>query len=74
MKKLKGNTIKKLKPYWKRLQQLEDEFYGSVEILEKEMKSGLKMSNLEFIQGDSEYVGIGDTWATIQLIHAKELE
>jgi len=74
MKKLSRDMVKKLKPYWKKLQDLEDEFYGQVGILEKEMQQKIGIEDLEFFQCDGDYVGIGNYSRTIKLIQSKQLE
>lgn len=73
MKKLKISTIKKLKPYWKKLQELEGEFNLNVHALELKMQNNLDISDLEFFWRDG-YCGIGDEARTIKLIHKCELE
>ncbi len=74
MKKLKVNTIEKLKPYWKKLQLLEDKFYGKVEILEKEMQKDIGIKDLEFFCCEGDFVGIGNYSRTIKLMQVDILE
>ncbi len=73
MKKLKSNTIKKLKPYWKKLQELEGKFNLDVYALELKMRNELNIDDLEFFWSDG-YCGIGNTSRTIKLVNAEELE
>ena len=67
MKKLKISTIKKLKPYWKKLQELEGEFNLNVHKLELKMQKDLNIDDLEFFWRDG-YCGIGNEARTIKLI------
>lgn len=48
MKKLKSNTIRKLKPYWKKLQELEGEFNIKIHELEIKMQNEIGIEDLEF--------------------------
>lgn len=55
-----SNLIEKLKPYWKRLEELELEHSRNVRILENRMNSKIKPKvKLEFFYVDGEIVGIG---------------
>ncbi len=73
MKKLKSNTIKKLKPYWKKLQELEGKFNLNVHELELKMQDEIGMEDLKFFWSDG-YCGIGNESRTIKLIHEHELK
>ena len=78
MKKLKSSTIKKLKPYWAKLERLEYEFLKKVDKLEKEMQKEMQkeinIPDLFFYSNDGGYCGIGDQSRTIKLIHEHELK
>lgn len=78
MKKYKIKITKKLlnqlKPFWKDLQLLLDEFYSQLDILEKRMESETKIKGIEFFRCDGDYVGIGNVRRTMPLIHDKRLE
>ena len=59
-KKEMSNLIEKLKPYWKKLRNLETEHSHKVRILEKRMNRKVKPKvKLEFFYVDGEIVGIG---------------
>lgn len=72
MKKLPKETIKKLKPYWKKLQELEGKFNLDVHMLELKMQKGIGIESLEFFWSDG-YCGIGNDSRTIKLIHEHQL-
>ena len=65
---MKKITKKQLKPYWKELSKLEEDFENKV------MKLELKMSKefsqpLEFFMCDGSYCGVGNADRTMKLIH-----
>lgn len=74
--KIKKNKqlIRKLKPYWKKLQELVDIHRGLVFTLEKKMEKETGIKGIEFFWSDlGEYVGIGNADRTMPLIHDREL-
>ena len=73
MKKLPKATIKKLKPYWSKLERLEYEFLKNVDNLEKDMQKEIGINDLEFFCNDGGYSGIGNDSRTIKLIHGEQL-
>ena len=67
--------IKQLKPYWKKLNQLEGIFHKKVHNLEKTMEKEIGIKGVEFFWSDlGEYAGIGNVDRTMELIHGQELE
>jgi len=50
--------VRKLKPYWRRFQKAEDEFFKRKAVLEMIMSRKMGIS-LEFFSVDGEFVGIG---------------
>lgn len=73
MKKLKKNQIEKLKKYWYKLLEAENDFCEKVFYLECEMQKELGIEDLEFFNCDG-YCGIGNYSRTIKLITSEELE
>ena len=74
MRKLSTYEIEKLKEHWANFQTLYDEFLRDVEWLERDMQEDLEIEDLEFINIDGSYCGIGNLSRTIKLIHSDELE
>ena len=72
--KITPELIKKLKPYWKELEELEGEFQIKVFNLENKMNKKLGIKGLEFFMCDGAYVGIGNIERTMKLIHSEELK
>lgn len=74
IKKTKS-LIKKLNPFWEKLQELEGNFHQKVWDLEKEMMKTTGIKDIEFFWSDlGEYAGIGNLERTMGLIHREELE
>lgn len=71
--KVDKQLIKKLKPYWKRFDKLQDSFLEKVYKLEKEMSEATGIRGVEFFSCDGYYCGIGNEERTIRLIHDEEL-
>lgn len=71
--KVTKTLLKKLKPYWKEVQRLENDYYIKLTQLEENMSKKLKINNLEFIHCNG-IVGIGNVERTIRLIHDSELK
>jgi len=64
--------LKIIKAYWKRLRNLEDDFYDKLRILEYELEKKTGIKDIEFFKSDGEYVGVGNGSRTMKLI--QELE
>ncbi len=69
-----NKLIKKLQPYWKKLQKIEAEFSQKVYKIEKQMEKATGIEGVEFFMCDNSYVGIGNCYRTMELIHDRELE
>ena len=65
--------ITKLKPFWRQLQELENEHYSRVQKLEKLMQLATKIDGIEFFMSDGYYCGIGNVNRTMKLIFGEEL-
>ena len=65
---MKKPTKKQLKPYWKELSKLEDEFGDKVHALELLMKKELG-KDLEFFICDGIHCGVGNEDRSMKLIH-----
>jgi len=77
MKKIKvtKGLIKQLRPFWKKLQDLEDIFLREVAELEAKMAQETGIEGIEFFRGfDGWYAGVGNADRTMKLIHDHELE
>ena len=74
MRKFTDKEIKKLKVFWKKLQDLEEEFDYEVRVLEELMQKAVDIEDLEFFKSDDGYCGIGNTSRTIKLIQYDKLE
>jgi len=76
MKKIKvtKKLIKKLRPYWTIMQNLQDLYFGSLGNVEKDMAKTIGIKDIEFFRCDGEIVGIGNLERTMRLIHGEELE
>lgn len=58
--KNKEKVIKKLKPFWKKYQELESNLRRDMEKLEQEMTKNINLGiNLEFFHVDGQCAGIG---------------
>jgi len=66
--------IKKLKPYWKKIQDLNSQYIINIIALENKMQKELEIEDLEIFYVDGEPVGIGNYLRTMKLIHAFEIE
>ena len=68
--------ITQLKPYWKEVQELYDDFFEKVNDLEIKMQKDKKIGidDIEFFWVDGDYVGIGNIGRTMRLIQREELE
>ena len=74
--KITPELIKKLKPYWKKLDKIKDDFFDQVTNLEIKMQKDkkIKIDDLEFFCVEGDYVGIGNVERTMKLIHSEELK
>lgn len=75
--KIKKNKklIKKLQPYWERLQRYESVFECVIKNLEEQMERETGIKGIYFFQCDGESVGIGNINPILMdLIHNEELE
>jgi len=66
--------IQKLKPYWKKYRELEEDFSVKEYALEKQIQKALGIRDLEIFHCDGSAVGIGNFSRTIKLICAEQLE
>jgi len=66
--------IKKLKPYWKKIMDLNFQYMNDIIALEDKMQKEFEIEDLEIFHCDGEPVGIGNYERTIKLIHAFEIE
>jgi hypothetical protein len=69
LKKIKPPSKEVLKPFWEELEVAENEFYEWVGRIEQNMARRTGIKDIEFFRNDGEYVGIGNTSRTLQLIH-----
>lgn len=74
MRKFTKEEIKKLKKYWKELQDIQKDYDFAVGILESAMQNELEILDLEFFMCDGSYCGIGNYTRTIKLISQYDLE
>ncbi len=70
--KVTGKLLKQLKPFWRELQKIRDDYNIKVVGLEKEMAKKTGIENIEFFFCDNEIVGIGNVERTMRLIHDVE--
>ena len=76
MKKIEvtEELIKQLRPFWEKLQDLEDIFLIEVAELEAKMARKTGIEDIMFFAVDGEYVGIGNYDSEkMRLIHCHEL-
>ena len=59
---------KKVKKYWKYLEEIEENFYRELSLLENVMRRETKVEDIEFFFGDGGVVGIGNESRTMELI------
>ena len=59
-KKELNEIIKELKPFWKKYQKLQSNYFKQIRILEEEMNKKIKpKTKIEFFYVDGECVGVG---------------
>jgi len=67
--------LKLMKMYWKKLQELESDYYNKITILELNLSNATGLKDLEFFLSENGYYcGIGNLDRTMNLIHDTELE
>jgi hypothetical protein len=66
-------TIKKLKPYWKKVRLLREKYWSEIIKLENLASKKTKLP-IEIFHCDNDAVGIGTVDRRMRLIFAKELE
>lgn len=71
----KKQLIKKLRPYWVKLEKAESRFFKKVRNIEKEMQEDFNEKEIEFFWVDGEPAGIGTPShpKKMKLIHDSEL-
>jgi len=62
-----------MKKYWKFLQDAEEQFFKSVNIIEQDMQKATGIDDIEFFRCDGDYVGIGNVDKTMVLIQQNKL-
>jgi len=65
--------IKKLKPFHKKIQKIQSNYYDAIDNLEKEMQHKIGIEDLEIFWCDGTIVGIGNYSRTLKLIDMYEL-
>lgn len=68
------NLIKKLKSFWAKFEDIENDYYIAIDKLEKQIASKLDIEDIEIFFMDNEAIGIGNYSRTMELIHREELE
>jgi hypothetical protein len=66
--------IKRLKPFLLTYKLIEERYWKEICKLEESMQELTKISEIEFIFCDNEFVGIGNLERTMELIHKEEIE
>jgi len=69
-----NKLIKQLKSYWKKLIEIESQHSEMIYRLEKSMEEKTGIKGIEFFTCDNEYVGIGNSERTMELIQRRKLE
>jgi len=59
---------KKVKKYWKYLEEIEDTYFRELSLLEDVMRKETGIKDIEFFHSDGGVVGIGNTSRTMGLI------
>lgn len=71
--KITKNQLKIMKEYWKKYQELYNNFFVEVQILENKMSNAVGINDLTFFRVDGEAVGIGNEDRTLELIQRDKL-
>ena len=66
--------IKKLKPYWKEIEEAQGKFWIEIDNIEKKMQKKLGIEDLEIFCVDGEPVGIGNYDRTMKLIFEHDIK
>jgi len=76
MKKIKitKEQLAIIKKYWKKLKELESQFYMDVGVLETKLAKVSGIKDIEFFACDGAYVGVGNADRTLDLIQQEKLE
>ena len=76
MKKIVPTTkqMRKLKEFWYKKDIIEERYWKSLDILEKEMEEATKIRGIEFFHCDGSIVGIGNTDRTMELLQREDIE
>ena len=66
--------IKKLKHCWVTFRLIEDEYWESIQELEKKISKEVRIPDIEIFHSDSGAMGIGNASRTMELIQRDKLE
>ncbi len=72
--KVTKKLLKQLKPFWRKLQKIRDDYNIKAVRLEERMAKKTGIENIEFFSCDNDVVGIGNVERTLRLIQDTELE
>jgi len=72
--KVTKKLLKQLKPFWRKLQKIQDIYNIKIVGLEEDMAKKTGIKNIEFFLCDNEIVGIGNVERTMRLIRDREIE
>jgi hypothetical protein len=72
--KVTKKLLKQLKPFWRKLQKIQDIYNIKIVELEEEVAKKTGIKNIEFFFCDNEIVGIGNVERTMRLIRDREIE
>lgn len=60
--------------YWAMFRREENKFYEKIADLEKKLQADTKIRDIEFIQFDNFFIGIGNASRTMKLYQQEDLE
>ena len=66
--------INQVKPFWRRMREIQFDFNEKISNLEEEMSKDLQIENMEFFWCDNDIVGVGNANRTLELIHYNDLD
>ena len=72
--KVTKKLLKQLKPFWRKLQKIQNIYNSKIVKLEEEMVKKTGIKNIEFFFCDNDIVGIGNVERTMRLIRDREIE
>ena len=72
--KVTKKLLKQLKPFWRKLQKIQNIYNSKIVELEEEMVKKTGIKNIEFFFCDNDIVGIGNAERTMRLIRDREIE